>query len=203
MTNPTNEKPLQFVICDANVVIMMAIFNGSKMLEEGSYSFGELQIHDLAIEEIKRWRKSQAKLRKFGKDVINSAITKAEAAGFSLGEMAAAERTRFHSAISNIENGLDTDDKGMATSPEDKEYIALALKHGCYLASQEDTIRSVALKMLPEKSKLLSFEDLIVDLFKSGQLTKQDILDGIGNLNHFRENFRRDQKFKVNKILTQ
>ena len=60
-------KDTGFIICDANVVIQMTIFNSTKMLESSEYSFGKIQIHELTIMELKRWLNPKSKkFKKFG-----------------------------------------------------------------------------------------------------------------------------------------
>lgn len=189
-----------FIVCDANVAIQMAIFSASKMFNDATYTFGTFQVHEQTIDELRRWlRPGSRKLIKFGKDVIELAIEKSEAAGCGLKNLATDEFRKKALIYDAIETKLAETEKSADTSREDKLVLALADKHKCFLATQETTLRTLAKKVIG--SRLLSFEDLVCDLYGSGQITADDIKDGIGNLDYFKERLRGDQKFKVLAIL--
>jgi hypothetical protein len=201
MTKPNeeSEKPSLFIVCDANVVIQMTIFDSTRMFDTAKYSFGSIQVNSLTIKELERWLKGGKKLARFGKDVIGLAIQKSKSAGFKLQELTSEERKRKITTYQLIEDKISADNKSADTSDEDKELLALAEKNACFLATQETTLRSLADLVI--KGRLLSFEDLVVDLFQQGQLTVDHIKSGLGNLDHFQERLRYDQKKKITSLL--
>ena len=77
--------------------------------------------------------------------------------------------------------------------------MSLAEKNGCYLVTQEKTLRNLAELII--NGKLLSFEDLVADLYSGEQLTKKEIEDGLHSLDYFKEYLRSDQKKKITDLI--
>lgn len=185
------------VICDSNVVIMMAIFKASVMFD-AQYSFGKVEVHSCVIEELESWIKRRgAKLRKFGEPLISIAIEKATKRSGHLKEPTDQEYQKNNSYLTAIETRLAADMKGTDTSRTDKDLVALARKNGACLATQELTLRSLAIRSLTEK-RVLSFEEMVVDLFKQGKISAEEVRDGISTLEKMGENLRTEGRKLLN-----
>jgi hypothetical protein len=189
-----------FIICDANVILQMTIFNAKKMFDCAQYSFGELQVHQATQNELKRWlRPGSLKLKKFGKDIIELAIIKSETAGFRLSSLTTEEKLKKFKTYQLLEDKLASDKRSADTSDEDKLILALAEKNKCFLATQESTLRNLATSVIADG--LLSFEDLIADLYIQTQLSKEDLINGLHSLDYMKEKLRHDQKQKILSLL--
>lgn len=194
--NTTKDDPEKLVICDTNVVMMMTLFKPSIMFDH-SYSFGKVVIHQLVIDELASWLEGNTlKKRKFGEHLIQDALSKSEARAEPLKGLAPAEMQKSVRYLSVLESKLGMNEKGTDTSDTDKEILSITRKNKAALATQELTMRSLAQKTLPG-DKLKSFEDMVIELFKSGKLSKQDIQDGLDNLHRYNENLRTEAKQSV------
>lgn len=91
-------------------------------------------------------------------------------------------------------------EKGTDTSDTDKKMLSIARKNKSALAIQELTMRSLAQKTLPG-DKLKSFEDMVIELFHAGHLSKQEIKDGLEILGKYNENLRSEAKQSVLDLL--
>jgi hypothetical protein len=74
----------------------------------------------------------------------------------------------------------------MATSKTDKDLLSLAWKNKANIATQERTMRSVGLRTLGP-DRVLSFEELVVDLIQERKITAQDVADGLDALSRMNE----------------
>lgn len=104
MAQSPSKPPAQaFVICDSNVIIMMAIFKPSVMFSS-KYSFGEVEVHFSVISEMERWiERGGAKLSKFGKPLIEDAIKYSKSHTGRIKELGAEERKKSHRILAGME----------------------------------------------------------------------------------------------------
>ena len=200
MAPPPSASNNGYIITDAMVVIMMIIFNSQKMFDDAEYSFGEVHIHVCTHNEIKRWLiHGGRKLTRLTEPVVQQAVDMCVEYQFSLEDLTDEEKTKVFARYRRIEAGFNDNQRSSETSNEDKHLLALAKKNNCRLATQETSLRSLAINVID--TDLISFEDMVKDLFDQGQLTEKDIRDGIDNLSFLGENLRGDQRDKLYKIL--
>lgn len=195
MSQPSESKPPapKLVICDSNVVMLMTTFCQTKMFDS-KYSFGELEVHVSVIDELERWiTRRGAKFTKFGQGLIEDALRYSRQHTGKLKELSDGERTKSHKTLAAMESRISPESKGADTSTTDKDLLTLAWKNKARLATQERTMRSLALRSLG-KDALLSFEEMVVDLHKAGVLSTKEVKDGLDNLARFNESLRTDGK---------
>jgi len=196
----SNQTSTRLVICDSNVIIMMTIFKPSVMFT-CKYTFGELAVHKSVISEIEKWlRPDSRKLKKFGKPLIEDALRYCSHLETDFQEPALAERGKYHRIMSGLENSLSESEKGMPTSTVDKDLLLYAKKHNASLATQEQTLRSLGKKMI-EHHRILSFEDLVVDVIRQNLLTETEVRGDIEKLTRMGENLRNDGRQKIETAL--
>ena len=186
----------KIVICDSNVIIMMAIFKPTIMFKK-KYSFGDLIVHQSVINEIERWQRSGSrKLAKFGEGLLKDALKYCYQFQGAIKEPAEAEKTKSFGIFSAIENRPSANQKGAPTSSTDKYLLLLAKKNDAKLATQEHTLQLLGARVLG-KDGILSFEDLSIDLFAQGHMDKKIIEDGIDALQRMGESLRADGRRKI------
>lgn len=191
---------IRLIICDSNVVMMMTLFRPTVMFT-ATYSFGAIEVHRSVIEELEKWlERKGAKFKKFGQGIIEDALRYSKEHTGRLKELSEEERRKSHKVLAAMESSVSPENKGADTSATDKDLLTLAWKNKAKLATQERTMRAVALRSLG-KDALLSFEEMVADLHKSGALSKKDVFDGVDNLNRFGESLRSDGKAIVETIL--
>ena len=195
MTNPQKDerKPPQIIICDSNVIMMMTIFKPSIMFG-ATYSFGKLVVHQLVIGEIEQWLRPESKKnKKFGRGLIEDALGYCRDMEVKFKVPAEQERKKYHGIMSGIESRLSDNQKSASASAADKDLLVFAKKNNAKLATQELTLRSLTKGVIGE-DMLLSFEDLVVDVFSQKLLTKDEVLRDLDTLSRYNESLRADGK---------
>lgn len=82
----SEEQSESLLICDTNIIVKMYVFKASVMFD-ATYSFGEVRIHPVVVEELQQWLlPGRAKLKKFGAPMIKDFIKHARR---KLGELKA------------------------------------------------------------------------------------------------------------------
>ena len=181
-----NSNHQHLVICDTNVIILMALFKPSLMFTN-NYSFGLVAVDQSVVDEMQNWLdKNNKKTQKFTRPIIENAISLSTHQVGRLMGLTIDEMNRSHKLISSREAALKPEEKGMATSKTDKDLLSLAWKNKAKIATQERTMRSVALRTLGQ-DRVLSFEELVADLIKERKITAQEVADGLDALNRMNE----------------
>jgi len=88
---------------------------------------------------------------------------------------------------------LSENQKSASASAADKDLLVFAKKNNAKLATQELTLRSLTKGVIGE-DMLLSFEDLVVDVFSQKLLTKDEVLRDLDTLSRYNESLRADGK---------
>ncbi len=177
---------IHLVICDTNVVMMMVLFKPSIMFSN-IYSFGHVEIHQSVIDEMQTWiDRNNRKAQKFTKPIIEQAIKLSQQHTGKLKQLTHEEMNRSHRTISSKEAKLEPHQKGFATSKTDKDLLAFAWKNQASLATQERTMRSIG-ELTLGKDRVISFEELVVDLIKNKKITKTEVTDGISAIENMNE----------------
>lgn len=197
--NPSQSNNV-LLVCDLNVFVQAYLFNCAVLLEGPDYTFGQLLIHETVYNEILIWPKSTLKVKKFTLPVIESMIKKCGELAVQAPEVPDAEREKLFRRISRAEDSLEPTERSQATSKADKMYLAIAIKSKGNIATHEASLRSITKKTIGE-NHLFSLGRMIEDREKHGLLKKQDILDGIANLNHYSENLMKEDHQIVQKLL--
>jgi rRNA-processing protein FCF1 len=198
--NSSEAESDKIVICDTNVVVMMTLFKPTKMFSH-RYTFGKVVVHQMVIDELESWLQGNSlKKRKFGEHLITDAISHSESNTEDLHELTQSEMQKSIRYLSALESKLGMSEKGSDTSDTDKQMLSLARKNKSALATQELTMRSLAQKTLPG-DKLKSFEDMVIELFRGGHLSKQEIKDGLDILFRYNENLLSEGKQSVLELL--
>lgn len=175
---PPDNNQVQLVICDTNVVILMVLFKSTIMFTN-TYSFGQIEVHQSVIAEMQAWLdKNNRKAQKFTRPILEQAIALSTDQSGRLRELTSEEMKRSHKMISSKEVSLGPEEKGFATSETDKDLLASAWKNKTKLATQERTMRSIGAKTLG-RDRILSFEELVVDLIQERKITAQEVTDGL------------------------
>lgn len=163
----------------------MTLFN-SKMFT-ATYSFGTIKVHQCVIDQLQAWLdKNNKKVQKFTPAIIQNAIKLATSASTGIKEPTDEQFKRSVKIIAAKESGLSQSEKGMATDIVDQKLLILAYVNKAYLATQERTMTSIGNKTLPP-GRVIRFEDLVLDLKANNQLSKDELLSGLGSLDHFKE----------------
>lgn len=162
-----------------------------------TYSFGDIKVHQTVIDELEVWlARKNRKVKKFTEPVINETIRLAKLHSSGLVGMTPAEREKSYNYLSAKEAKLDSSVMGAATSDTDKELLGSAYKNQAVLATQEKTMRAIAKQTLgPDRVKY--FEDLVIDLIKSNQLSLEDVKTGIESLDRMNESLERGRQAEV------
>lgn len=169
----------------------MTLFDGTTMFN-ASYTHGNIEVHQSVIDELNGWIfPGSAKVKKFTEYLIRRSIAFCEGCTGNLNELTEPERLRSLAVLNAFEKTLPPGSKGSGTSRTDKELLNLARKNKAKLATQELTLRSLAPRSIPQEH-LLSFEDLVADLFIQKVMSTEQILAGIKTLEDFKENLRQE-----------
>jgi rRNA-processing protein FCF1 len=194
MTEVSEEEVL--LICDLNIFVMAYIFDSTILLGDKPYTFGKILIHQTVLDELEIWLRSGSKKKKFGELFIKSMIDKCCDLVVEEPVLADVEKTKYFGRIARAEKALSTDQKSSDTSAPDKMYLSIAIKLNANLATQERTLRNISKKAIGEK-RLFSFSDMIIDRFKQQSISKDDVLNGFKNLDHYNEHLISGNKQKV------
>ena len=167
-----NNNPIEIIICDTNVVVLMTLFKPSVMFA-AQYSFGKIKVHQCVIEQLQGWLdRNNQKVKKFTAPIIQDALRLAKTVSQNIKEPTDDQFKRSARYIAGKENSLNPEEKGMATDKVDQLLLILAYVNKAYLATQERTMTSVAKKTLPA-GRVIRFEDLVLDLISIGQLCQR------------------------------
>jgi rRNA-processing protein FCF1 len=177
MSPHSNSQP-QLVICDTNVIVLMVLFKPLVMFTN-TYSFAQIEVDQSVIDEMQNWLdRNNKKVQKFTRPIIEQAINLSMTQSGRLKGLTIEEMERSHKLISAREAALKPEEKGMATSKTDKDLLSLAWKNKVKIATQERTMRSVGARTLGA-NRILSFEELVVDLIQERKITTQEVNDGL------------------------
>lgn len=184
------------LICDTNIVVKMTLFKQSKMFD-AEYSFGEVEIHESVLAEIRRWIDHEGKkARKFGAQLLEDAINRASDHTGRLRGLDPAEMRRSFKALSAMEAALEPHEIGSATSRTDKELLTLAWKNRANLATEERTMRSLGKRSLG-KDRVFSFANLVVDLLQIGGISRGEVETGLDTLARYDERLPREEENEI------
>jgi hypothetical protein len=178
----------------------MGLFCGELMFT-ATYSFGEVEIHPLVIQELETWIiRKNAKLRKFGEPVLNQILQYAQKQTGKLKNPTEQQIRKGRSFINAIESRLPPENISAATSSTDKDLLIAVHANGANLSTQERTLTAVAKKSFGE-ARVFCFEDMILDLHRSNVLALEKIKDGHIALVSMNESLRLREYPELQKIL--
>jgi hypothetical protein len=152
-----------------------------------TYSFGKIEVHQSVIDEMQAWLdRNNRKVLKFTRPIIEQAIAFSIKQSGRLSSLTDAEMARSHRIISTKEASLGPEQKGLATSKTDKDLLAYAWKNKSKIATQERTMRSIGALTIGH-DRILSFEELIVDLIEETKITTDDVTNGLEAISRMNE----------------
>ena len=141
---------------------------------------------EMCIRDSTRWikRPESQKHKKFGKEMLEKARDLALGCMGNIKDLAPDELRKKLHQYSSIEKKYPHQGPGKETSKEDKQILALAQKNQANIATLDKPLTALAPRVVGE-GRVYDFTDMVIDLFKKGKLTKEEVKDGLHNLAYY------------------
>jgi len=198
-TKGKSQTSQSILICDTNVVVKLFIFKSSIMFD-ASYTHGNIKVHQCVIDELNHWLKvKKQKYKKFGRDMIRGMIKAAAPKVSGLNSPDPATVPGKHRLLQNIESKIPDEERGRDTSVTDRDLLISAQVNNAVLATNEKTLTEVTERVLGT-DRVVSFGDLVKDIYEMGVLSQEDVSTGYDNLIRFNERPEPKDRMILNKI---